>query len=152
MHRIMLPSHVHANALTFDPIVFHESPDGQLRFPGRADAPVPEGFERKEVRTFREYEAFRRKVNHVENNKIEQANDAEHAYLHFIESVNRPDLRMAMQSMPPQWRAFARLAIERGNARPRTHDAGFYVDAMEYDASNRERWQPDRHERARARK
>jgi len=148
-HRIYVAHH--SQAQHFDPIVYHESPDGRFRFPGRTDSQVPAGFERKEIRTFREYESFRRKVNHSENNKIEQANEAEHAFLHWQEHFNRRDLRSAMDRMSPAQRALAQLAIERNNARPRTFDAGFFVEAMEYDAGNREAWN-DGDRRGRARK
>jgi hypothetical protein len=148
-HRIWVAHH--SQCQHFDPIVFHESSDGRLRFPGRTDGKVPQGFERKEIRTFREYEAFRRKVDHIEANKIEIANEAEHVFLHMQEAANRPDLRQAMQHMTPQWKAFCQRAIENGNARPRTFAPNFFVEAMEFDSSNREAWD-DGDRRGRAKK
>lgn len=127
------------DAQPIDPVVVHRAKDGTYRYPGSADAPVPSGYERIELRTLAEVDRFTKTVNQHERELIDQHVIHEEVLLQMNEARNRSDLRMAMQSMTPAQRAFARIAIERNNAhRPRAYDPGFHLEVREMDASNRE--------------
>lgn len=136
-HKVLLPSGV--NASHFDPVVIHRNAKGEYRYPGSADAPVPAGFEKVELRTFAEIDQFSRTVNQQERRKIDEQVSREQYAIDQVESRLRPELRAAMQRMTPAQRAFAQIAIARNNAnRPQTRDANFFLEAREYDGSNRD--------------
>jgi len=127
------------DAIHFDPVVYHVNAEGVIRFPGSVDAPVPPGFEKRELRTVGEVRHFQQRINAAENAKIRQHVEAECAWLEQVEAAHRSDLYQAMQHMTPAGRAFAHLAMAIHNARrPRSADAGFYIEPFEFDASNRE--------------
>jgi len=108
-------------------------------------APVPAGYERKELRTFAEADHALKRVNAAERRKIEQRMEAECAQIEANEKINHGALRMQMQQMSPAGRAFARLAMARAEQkRPRTFDANVYLDVRERDASNREAFEDSR--------
>jgi len=135
--KILLPSGL--NASHFDPVVVHRDKAGNIRYPGAADAPLPAGFERVELRTFADIDRFSRQVNVSERRKIDQEVSRQQHAIDVTESRMRPELRAAMARMTPQQRAFAEVAIAANNARrPRTTDANFFLEAREYDGSNRE--------------
>src|SRR4051812_19311335 len=48
------------SAQAFEPVVVHRDRHGNVRFPGSANAKVPEGFMKVELRTSREVHAFER--------------------------------------------------------------------------------------------
>lgn len=136
----------------FDPVVYHVNAEGTIRFPGAVDAPMPEGFERKELKTIGEVRAFQARINTAENAKIREQVEQECAWIEHVEATERPALRQRMASMSPAGRAFAEMAIAIHNAhRPRSGDAGFHIEPFEMDTSNREayrdavtRWQKHR--------
>lgn len=136
----------------FEPVVIHEAKDGRVRFPGHVSAVAPEGFMRRELRTVAEVRAFQRRINTSENSKIARKNEIDCEALERMEHDNRRELRSRMESMSPAQRAFAQYAIDRNNnRRPKSGDAGFHLDAFEYDRSNREEyrdaktnWRPGR--------
>jgi hypothetical protein len=120
-------------------VVYHVNAEGHVRFPGSTDAPVPVGYERRELRTIGEVRAFQRRVNADECAKIRAHVEEECRWLETVEAANRSDLRHAMARMTPRGRGFAELAIAIHNAtRPRAGDAGFYIEPFEHDMSNRE--------------
>jgi hypothetical protein len=127
-------------AQRFQPIVLHVSPEGEFSFPMHEHAPVPEGFERREIRSFSEADQILRRVNAAERRKVEEHVESRQAELEYMESVNRSDLRRAMSSMSPKGRAFATLAMAVNDAkpRPRSFDPNILLEVREYDSSNRE--------------
>jgi hypothetical protein len=129
----------------FDPVVYHVNAKGEVRFPGATDAPVPVGYERRELRTIGEVRRFQARVNAAENSKIRQQVERECAWLETVEAKNRSDLRAAMAQMSPAGRAFAEVALAQHNQRrPTSGEAGFYVEPFENDASNREAYRDAR--------
>lgn len=60
-----LPSFYYSSraAQAFDPVVIHKDAQGNVRLPAHSSAPVPEGFEKVELRTSREVYAFERQMN-----------------------------------------------------------------------------------------
>ena len=154
MQRIMLPSYQRAGA-GFQPIIVHESADGEFSFPMSGSAPVREGFVRRELRTFAEADAVMRKVSAVERRKVDERISNEQAWLSHTESVNRSDLRHGftfqdadghthtappLHHMSPRMRAFAEFAMRQNDAkpRPRHFDPHPFIEVREFDRSNRE--------------
>ncbi len=118
--------------------VIHRSASGELRFPGRADAPVPAGFEKVELRTVRERDRFEREQNQTENRKHSDFMELRERSYAEVERRNRSDLRSEMARMSNLGRDFARLAMERSNQKPQPRfDAGFHLDVNHQDARNR---------------
>lgn len=126
------------NAQGFDPVVVHRGPNGEIRYPGRADAAVPEGYQKVELRTGSEVHAFEREVNAKECSRYERYQEGREAAFADIQGRNRSDLRASMRNMSEFGRDFARAAIEQNNQKTLgSFDPGFHLEAFHYDASNR---------------
>ncbi|SRR6266478_7672339 len=124
---------------TIPTIIVHVSADGSYRFPGSPTARVPQGFQKKELRTIREVEQLERDVNRTLHSEARQHQENEERHFAAIKEKLRSDLRQAMQSMSPQGRDFARFAMERNNQRSRKKtEVGFHVEILHLDRSNRE--------------
>lgn len=120
------------------PTVIHRNAQGEIRFPGRADAPLPAGFEKVELRTLKERDRFEREQNSRENRKQAEYRENRERMYSQVERQNRSDLRSRMASMSNLGRDFARLAMERSNNKPRPRfDAGFFIESSHLNASNR---------------
>lgn len=122
-----------------DPIVIHVSAEGKLRFPGDANAKVPDGYVKKELRTIREIEQLERTMNTQLRAEAEQHHENEDRFFSKVHSENRAELRMRMQSMSPLGRDFAKFAIEMGNRiKRKPTECGFHSEILHFDRSNRE--------------
>lgn len=127
------------DAQPFDPVVVHRDAQGNYRFPGSPDAPVPTGFQRIELRTTEEVRRLERDVNRHESGRHEQAAAREEGFYAGLKSRQRAELRAAMARMSPTGRAFAEEAMRASDDRPRGRfDAEFHVEAFSQDSSNRE--------------
>lgn len=151
MHRIHVPNG--RDASNFRPVVYGVSPQGELYCPMSDTAPIPDGYERKEVRTFREYEQFCQMANRIEGRKMDEKLELDQRWLEHVEGINRSELynmmanggrieyengRVATVHFSERMKDFARYCIARNNAsRPRLQHAGVHVEAFEMDASNR---------------
>lgn len=125
-------------AQPFEPVVVFRDAAGNVRFPGRTDSSIPEGFQRVELRTSAEVHRFEREMNVRENAKHDIHAECEERYYNELERKNRRELREAMRQMTPQGRAFAEEAMRQGDKRPSGRfDAGFHLPAFHYDSSNR---------------
>lgn len=130
---------------SIDPVVVYKAPDGSFRFPGDPNGLSSanysrQGFERIELRSAADVRRFERVMNKREYARASRRIERLHQQREQRESATRSELRRLMSTMTPRGRAIARAAIERNNAKPqpRTHDAGFHVDAFSNDRSNRE--------------
>lgn len=148
------------SAQAFDPIVIDVSPDGEYSFPMNQEAPVRDGFTRRELRTFQEADSVLRHVNASERRKIEQFVEAQCASLEENERRNHSDLRTGfrwefpdgsvrtlpgVQHMTPAGRAFAEMAMRReSQQRPRSFDPGVFLEIRENDRSNRDPYEDRR--------
>jgi len=120
------------------PVVIHKADDGSVRFPGHANAPVPEGFERVELRTTEEKRRFEREINKNEYKRHQEAQERKEQYFGAIRSKNRAELREAMKHMSPRGRDIAMAAMEARDKRvSQKYEAGFHIEALSMDASNR---------------
>jgi putative FmdB family regulatory protein len=128
-----------------EPVVVHVSADGSFRFPGSSDAKVPKGFEKKELRTIREIEAFERCVNTHLRAESEQHQINQEKHFAEMRSELRSELRMKMQGMSQYGKDLARLAMAMNDARrPQSTDAGFHLQILHFDQTNREAHRDER--------
>ncbi len=101
----------------FDPVVIHRDAAGNIRYPANGSAPVPEGYQRVELRTIHEVRKFEAEVNQREHAASDQHLSAREKQFSEKQAANRRELRTAMDGMSNYGRDFAREAIERGNNR-----------------------------------
>jgi hypothetical protein len=121
-------------AQKFDPVVVHVDKQGNVRFPGRADARVPKGYQRRELTTIGEIRRFESQVNSRERSRFSQLKEAEERFYSDVDSQNRSDLLHAMRSMSPLGRAIAQAAINKSNRRSQpSFEPGFCVEVFSYD-------------------
>lgn len=125
---------------TIQPVVVHVGAGGKIRFPGRADAKVPKGYNKVELRTIPEIEKFERDYNQRLSAEAEQHHANEARHFEAVRGRNRSDLRMRMQSMSQFGQDFARLvmAINDAKKNKRRGDPNFHVEILHMDQSNRE--------------
>jgi hypothetical protein len=132
-------------AQRFDPIVVHRSADGQYRFPGSVGAPVPVGFEKVELRTRGEVERVLKAADARDNARAEIDLHREHENFEAGRRERRGELLREMPHRSPLFADMVRAAIARQDAKPRRRAEGrTYVEALEFDSSNREAWRDAR--------
>ena len=120
-------------------IIVHVAADGNVRFPGRPNARVPEGYQKKELRTIREVEQFERQMNRKFSSEAARHNENEERAFAEMRSQRRSELRQAMQHFSNFGRDFAHVAMAHNNNRKRkTSEVGFHVQILHFDQSNRE--------------
>jgi hypothetical protein len=130
-----------STAQAFDPIVIHVDSQGNKRFPASPDAPVPPGFEKRELRTVREVREFERTVNREERQRWDETKIREEMTFDPQRRERHRELRSEMQHMTPFGRAFAEYAMQQTNGKSRgNYDPQFRVDIFSTDASNREEY------------
>src|SRR5437763_10638497 len=134
------------------PIVVHVGEGGKVRFPAHENAPVPEGFNRVELKTLPEIAAFERQINQKLSAEASEHYENEERHFSEVQSRLRGELRQRMQGMSAFGRDFAEFCIAMNNSRKRKKsDVGFHVEILNFDASNREPqrdkltgWKPNR--------
>lgn len=127
------------NAALFDPVVIHRDAAGNIRYPANIHAPVPEGYQKVELRTVGEVRRFEAEVNQREHASADQHHSAREAAFAAAQSNRRSDLRGKMRNMSAFGQDFARHAMERtDSSRPQPRDVGFHLDVFSNDSSNRE--------------
>lgn len=135
--QVVLPSD--ASRHFCEPVVVHFAADGTYRFPGAANARVPKGFQKRELRTIREIESFERDVNCKLHAEARQHQENEERYYSDVRSQLRSELRMRMQSMSRQGRDFARVVMALNDQRrSKPTDPGFHTQILHFDQTNRE--------------
>ena len=123
----------------FDPVVIHRDAVGNIRYPANGSAPVPDGYQRVELRTVHEVRKFEAEVNQREHAASDQHLSAREKQVSEKQAANRRELRTAMDGMSNYGRDFAREAIDRGNnKRLQTREVGFHLDVFSNNSSNRE--------------
>lgn len=123
----------------FDPPVIARDAAGNIRYLMNSQAPIPEGYQRVELKTIHDVRRFEREVNDRERAAADRHLSAREKQFSEKQAINRRELRTAMDGMSNYGRDFAREAIERGNnRRPQTREVGFHLDVFSNDSSNRE--------------
>lgn len=136
------------DAQPFDPVLIFEDAQGNIRFPGRNDAPAPEGFKPVKLTDIRQVRKFERQMNDRERVRHEIAIEGERTAFSEVQRRNREELRAAMRHMTPAGRELARAAMEEGDrqdSQPRgSFDAGFHIEVFSQDSGNREAYRDER--------
>jgi hypothetical protein len=125
----------------FDPVVIHKDAEGNVRFPGRADAAVPAGFEKVELRTVREVRQFEHMMNVRGRAESEQAAYNRTQTFDRESRVRRAELLQRMPGLQPFSRDLAKVAMQqremRQGSKNKPFDVGFHVEAFSQNSSNR---------------
>jgi hypothetical protein len=134
----------------FDPIIVHVSANGEYRFPAATDAPVPAGFEKREIRSLREADAVTREVNRREDGRLESVFNASESSRLEKRKRNREFMDAMRHKLSPAARRYLdeyreyqqEKDKERAQSRPRSAD--FHMEVFAMDASNREAYADSR--------
>lgn len=138
--------------------VIHKDAKGNVRFPMHENAPIPKGYVKVELDTAG-VRKLEREMNVRERAKYMEAKERESHYFGAMQARNRRDLRTAIETGRIGVRGadgkmrtvefsefdkdFARFAMEQNNQRSgydKGFEAGFNVEALSYDSSNREEY------------
>jgi len=146
-------------AQSFSPVVIHRDASGNVRFPGAADAPVPQGFKKVELSTMHDIRKFENEMNKRDNVKSEKFREARGKFLDGQLAANRKAVDeiaaggswqgtdgrgniIERKGISPrgmkildQLRAASKHKQEQGRAGARPE---FFVEAFTNNASNRE--------------
>lgn len=151
------PSYYYSsNAQRFDPVVIHRDSEGNIRFPGSVNSPVPEGFQRIELSTLSEVRRFEREINSSERGKIEKADYNRQRNMDLVVAANREDVRGVVEKFSPRGRKFYDLMREAADARRAeirsrgTKGPEFHLEAFSFDSSNRDAYRDSQNEWGRA--
>jgi hypothetical protein len=129
-----VPNYAAGRPRDFQPVTVHVDKFGNYRFPGRADARVPDGYQKKEMNLY-EARKFCKEMNHREQAKMGEHLSRVQMLYEEAQRENRASLRAAMQHMSPRERDFAMAAIEMGNSRDArayySTDCGFHIEGLE---------------------
>lgn len=133
--QVLLPTR--ARGEFSQPVTIHVSSDGQkYRFPGAADARVPKGFVKRELKSIRDIERFERDMNARLRSDSDRHHENEERAFGEIRSRLRSELRQAMQRMSPEGRDFAAFAMAfNDNRKRKTTECGFHVAILHEDSS-----------------
>jgi hypothetical protein len=126
------------SGLTEAAVVYKSLEDGHYYIPAATDAPMPQGFERVELRSAQEIRRVEKEMTKAEYQKWQ--NSVERQQLMYEESRRdlRAELTERMKGMSNLGRDFARLAISKGNAMERPRFKGeVHFEAFSMNSSNR---------------
>lgn len=132
-------------ASSIDPVIIFQAADGTFRFPGdpsgiSAHQYAREGMSRIELRSAADVRRFESHMNKrelaISHRRVEKMQEMREDR----ERRMRSELRNSMQHMSEKGRDLARAAMRKADnePRPQARDAGFHVQALSYDRSNRE--------------
>lgn len=146
-------------AQRFSPVVIHRDASGNVRFPGHANAPIPEGFQKVELSTLHDVRKFEAEIGKQDSVKSEQFRASRAEFLDGQLKANREAVDRIVaggtwEGTDEQGRIIQRRGMsERGlkilhqlreaskqkQAQGRSNaNPAFYVEAFTQDASNRE--------------
>jgi hypothetical protein len=141
---LYLPSFYYTSqtAQRFAPVVVHKDAEGNIRFPGRADAPLPPGFHKVELTDFHQVRKFEREVNQRDKERAEKFHNAKAQLLDGQLKENRRVMEGLVKQFTPRGKKFYDKMREVSEAKQRNGgrpiDPGFYIEAFTQDSSNRE--------------
>lgn len=124
------------------PTVVFRSKSGKYKFPGRADAKTPKGYQRIELNTQRAKDKFEREFGALESAKMRENWAQEQANWEATVAQNMEGLRK-LKDMSPQGRllydqCMADMARRRERQAPQ--EAGFYIESNHFYTQSREAW------------
>lgn len=130
------------NAQRMKPVVIHRDAQGNIRYPGSADATVPPGYEKVELADFHAVRKFEKEVNERDAVRAQMFADSRSKFLDGQLKENRRVMEGLVKNFTPRGRKFYEKMKEVSEAR-RLRGANaarpaFFVEALTQDASNRE--------------
>jgi hypothetical protein len=129
-------------AQCFSPVVVHKDSEGNVRFPGHADAPVPPGFQKVELTDVHQIRKFESEVNKRDRERAEKFHEAKATLLNGQLKENRRVMEELVKNFTPRGRRFYDKMREVSEAKQssagRPIDPGFYIEAFTQDSSNRD--------------
>ena len=152
-------SNVPSTAQRFSPVVIHRAADGSVRFPGHANAPVPEGFQKVELSTIHDVRKFEAEIGKQDSIKSEKFRQARAEFLDGQLKANREAVdrivaggtwqgtdengriveRRGMSERGLKILHQLRAASKQKQEQGRSHaNPAFFVEAFTHNASNRE--------------
>lgn len=142
-HMEYLPSFTRpGDAQNFSPVVIHRDALGNIRYPGSADAPVPLGYEKVELRDLHSVRKFEAEVNSRDLAQSVQFSEAQKSLREGQLKENRRVMDGLVKNFTPRGKRFydqMREVSEKksasGHNRP---DPSFFVEAFSQNSSNRE--------------
>lgn len=147
------------NAQSFSPVVIHRDVNGNVRFPGHSDAPVPAGFQKVELSTVHDIRKFEREMNAKDTQTSEKFRTARAAFLDGQLKANREAVdaiaaggtwqgtdergniieRRGLSPKGQKILDYIRSASKQKQAQGRSSARPeFFIEAFSKDASNRE--------------
>jgi hypothetical protein len=124
--------------LTSEVTAYYRGPDGKLFIPGAGDSRlVPPGYERIEIKNFRDRDRFYREANLSDQMEHEQNAETEEIVFGEMRRQERSDLFHQMSTMSNEGREFARRAIEQNNQKSERYESRGYLVGWEFDRGNR---------------
>lgn len=132
---------VHA-AQGFNPVVIHKDAKGNIRYPGRADAPVPKGFQKVELTTVQQVRQLEREQGSVDTLQAAKFRNARQMLTDGQLKENRRCMEKIVAGFTPRGKKFydamRKVSEMRQRQGPKATNPEFVVQAFSYDASNRE--------------
>lgn len=147
------------NSQRFAPVVIHRDTEGNVRFPGEANARVPEGFQRVELTDFHQIRSFERDMEKKQGVEAEQFRQSRQFFLDGQLKVNREavdtiarggawqgtDERgniITRHGLSPRGQALydkmREVSAQKQRSGAKSVSPAFYVDAFTNSSSNRE--------------
>jgi hypothetical protein len=131
------------NSQGFDPVVIHKDAQGNVRFPGSANAPCPPGFQRVELTNVSQIRKLEREVNAKELSRAEGNRQAQKAQSEGERMARREKFKEIVRNFSPKGKRFAEDMMKvrdqrQGRLDKRITDMGFHVEAFSQNSSNRE--------------
>lgn len=148
-----------AFAQRFSPVVIHRDVNGNVRFPGSADAPVPPGFQKVELSTTAQVRQFEKEINVRDSETADKFRGSRQAFLDGQLKANREAvaairaggawegtdeagnivIRHGMSERGQKiYDALRRASELKQSQGPKATRPEFFVEAFTQDASNRE--------------
>lgn len=121
-------------AQDFAPIVIFKAPDGRVRVPGKGAAKAPKGYERVELRTRREVDAFTREYGASEAMRAERGRILDQHLYERDFGRNRAEVQQIREGADPVVREYIDTVIREMDRRDRArknYDPGVYFEVME---------------------
>jgi len=131
-----------SHAQRFDPVVIHKDAQGNIRFPGSANAPVPPGFQKVELTDVYQVRALEREVNRGDREKAERFRISKSVLTDGQLKENRRVMERVVQNFSPRGKRFydamRKMSERRQQLGPKAISPEFVVDAFSNNQSNRD--------------
>lgn len=150
------------SAQRFTPVVIHRDVNGNVRYPGHVNAPVPKGFQKVELTDFYQVRKFEKEMNDRDRVQAQEFSNTRQKFLdgqlaenrRVVDSivkgatwqgVDQDGRPVTRQGMSPHGRKFLesmrQVSLAKQQSSRHTPDPAFYIEAFSQDSSNRVEYQ-----------